>query len=278
MRALREFLSWTRCLVFTGPLIVLSTVFFGTISLVCSLFDRSGELQHRVAQIWARSLLRVSFIDVDVQGIENIDPSRHYVFACNHLSLMDVPVILSFIPVQIRFLAKASLFKVPFLGFHLHRAGHFKVVFDNPYESLKSMSRAAKIMQEQKVSVLIFPEGGRSASGVLQPFKEGAAYVAIKAGVPIVPVALWGTREILPVGSIHVRSGHVKVRIGKPIDTSQYQLKHREHLSGVLRQELVKLLAEIAPSWALGEKTKHLAEETSKPLHPKVVNQRQPAR
>lgn len=223
-----------RALLITDPLIILATMLMGSISLLVSLFDSSGRGQHRVARGWSRMLLRISGVKVDVEGLEKIAPGGSYVFIANHRSFMDIPVILPHISVEFRFLANKNLFSVPFIGYHLKRAGHLPVDNANPRESLKSMSEAARVIQQRGISILVFPEGGRT-EGELKPFKDGAAYIAIKAGVPIVPVALLGMREILPMGSIYVRGGHVRMRIGDPIPTVHLTLQERAQLSRQLR-------------------------------------------
>src|SRR5262249_30024770 len=173
-------------------------------------------------------------------------PRGAYVFVANHRSLMDTPVVLAHIPVQFRFLAKKGLFLIPILGTHLRRAGHLPVVKDDPRASLKSMSDAARIIRERGLSVLLFPEGGRS-HGKLQEFKEGAAYIAIKAGVPAVPVAMTGTRQVLPMGSMQIMSGIVGLRIGDPIPTANLTLKDRSSLTLTLRERVAELLGESTP-------------------------------
>lgn len=231
-----------RGLFIAGPAIVLATIFFGTISLIISFFDRTGAVQIRVARAWARTLLAVSGVRVRVEGLDEIDPGGSYVFISNHLSYMDTPVVLANIPVQFRFLAKRGLFQIPFLGQHLSRAGHIPVPREDPRASVRTMQRAAETIQRKRISLLIFPEGGRSPDGELHPFKEGAAYVAIRAGAPFIPLAILGTREILPWGSVLVRSGSVTVRILKPLETAHLNLKDRailtERARGLILNEL----------------------------------------
>ncbi|MBM3775675.1 MAG: 1-acyl-sn-glycerol-3-phosphate acyltransferase, partial [Acidobacteria bacterium] len=197
-----------RSLLVTDPLIILSTILMGSVSLLVSLVDSSGRGQHRVARGWSRMLLAVSGVRVRVQGLEKIAPDGSYVFAANHRSYMDIPAILPHIPVQFRFLANRNLFNVPFIGYHLRRAGHLPVNNANPRESLRTMSDAARAIRQRGISALVFPEGGRTY-GELGEFKEGAAYIAIKAGVPIVPMAMTGLREVLPRGSGVVNRGRV---------------------------------------------------------------------
>jgi 1-acyl-sn-glycerol-3-phosphate acyltransferase len=234
-------MSRIRTLLFSAPLIVLSTVVMGTLSILASLFDGSGNTQHYLARIWAKSLLAVSFIRVRVEGLENIDPNASYVFVSNHQSLMDIPAILSRLPYQFRFFAKKGLFRIPFLGTHLKRAGHLPVDRSNARNSLKSMSEGSRIIAGRGVSLLLFPEGGRCPEG-LRDFKEGAAYIAIKAGAPVVPMAINGMRELLPMGSVDIRSGKVLLRIGKPISTKDLKLSDREALTARLYEEVSELL------------------------------------
>jgi 1-acyl-sn-glycerol-3-phosphate acyltransferase len=230
-------------LLFVDPLIILSTILCGSVSVALSLFDRTGRKMVAVARAWARSLLGIARVRVTVEGLERIDPNAAYVFVSNHLSYMDTPVVLSHIPVQFRFMAKDGLFKIPFLGTHLIQAGHIPVPREDPRAAVKTLSVAAQAIRDRGVSVLVFPEGGRSMDGVLQEFKEGAAYIAIKAGVPAVPVALVGTRGILAMGSWTFRSGPVTLRIGEPIPTAGLTLRDRSEVTATLRQRIVAMMS-----------------------------------
>ena len=220
-----------RGLLFADPAIILATILFGTVSLFISFFDKAGIVQNRVARAWARTLLFVSGVRVTVEGLDRIDPAKSYVFTANHLSYMDTPVALAYIPAQFRFLAKRGLFQIPLLGTHLGRAGHIPVPRADPRAAVKTMQIAAETIRAKNISLLIFPEGGRAADGELQPFKEGGAYIAIRAGVPVVPVVLIGTREVLPFGGGIVQSGRVTLKILQPIDTAQSTLRDRGELT-----------------------------------------------
>jgi 1-acyl-sn-glycerol-3-phosphate acyltransferase len=151
-------------------------------------------------------------------------------------------VLLAHIPLQFRFMAKKGLFLIPFLGTHLRRAGHLAVVKDNPRASLKSMGDAVRILREQRMSVLLFPEGGRSKDGHLREFIEGAAYIAIKAGVPAIPIGMTGTREVLPMGSMQIMSGIVELKIGDPIPIESLTLKDRAILTQTMHDKVADLL------------------------------------
>ena len=230
----------------TAPVIVLATIGFGLASLAISLFETSGRKQIAVARAWARCLLWVSGVRVKVEGLEKIAPDGSYVFASNHLSYMDTPVVLANIPVQFRFLAKTGLFRIPLLGTHLARAGHIPVPRDDARAAVKTMIIAARAIRARGISLLIFPEGGRSHTGELDTFKEGAAYIAIRAGVPLVPIALKGTREVLPFGSGKILSGSVTMRIGEPMPMGDAELHDRAHVTAELRDSIVSMLADEA--------------------------------
>ena len=235
-------LLWS--LVVIDPLIILSTVFCGCFSIAITLFDKSGNQAIRVARLWARSLLWFAGVRVKVEGLEKIGTSGKHVFCSNHLSYMDTPVVLGHIPTQFRFLAKKGLFDIPFMGTHLRQAGHIPVPLDDPRAAVRTLTQAARGIQERSTSMLIFPEGGRSDDGELQEFKDGGAYIAIKAQVPLVPVALIGTREVL---AMHSATFHpfrrVILRIGDPIPTAGRSLRDRQELTEAVRRQIVEMLA-----------------------------------
>ena len=237
-------LSFLRSLLVTDPLVVLATVIMGSISVACSFFDPGGRRQHAVSRVWAKLLLAISRVKVRFQGAERLDPKASYVFAGNHLSFMDTPVVLAHIEQQFIFLVNAKYVRLPFLGTHLRRSGHFAVDPEDAKASLRIMSEAAKRLRERGLSVLLFPEGSR-ARDEMKEFKEGAAVIAIKAGVPVVPFAVMGTRQVLPVGSIHIRAGSVDLLLGEPIPTAHLTLKDRGMLTQQMRERVVDLLARL---------------------------------
>lgn len=235
-----------RALLITDPLIIIATIILGAINLAVSVFDEGGRRQVAIAQFWSKVLIKIAGVKLTIEGLEKIDPNGSYVFVSNHVSYMDTPIVLGHIP-NFRFLAKKSLFSVPFLGYHLKRAGHLAVPRENPRQALKTMADAGRIIRERGISVLIFPEGGRSLDG-LKPFKEGAAYIALNAGVPVVPVGLEGTLEVLPMGSLNVRPGKVVMRIGDPIPTAHLTPKDRGALTQIMHERVAELLGEKAPA------------------------------
>jgi 1-acyl-sn-glycerol-3-phosphate acyltransferase len=232
-----------RSILITTPMIVLATVMMGSMSLFASFFDSTGRLQHSIARGWSRILLAVSGVHIIADGVEKLDPNRGYVLVANHSSYMDIPVIMTTLPLQFRFFAKQGLFRIPFLGTHLQRAGHIPVVRGDARASLKSMSDGAKLIRERNVSVLLFPEGGRSIDHLAE-FKEGTAYIAIKAGVPAVPIGLEGMRSILRMHTSIVYPGTVHLRVGDPIETANLTIRDREALTRELRGKILELCGE----------------------------------
>lgn len=234
-------LSFLFALLVRDPLIVLATALMGSINLFMAFRDNSGDIQLRIARAWARMLLSIAGAKVRVVGLEKISPDASYVISPNHVSYMDTPALLAKMPVNFRFLAKKGLFQVPFIGQHLEKAGHIAVPMDDPRAALRVLSTAGKAMKERGLSMLVFPEGGRSENGELQEFRDGAAYLAIKGTVPIVPVALIGIRDVLPMHSLHVRPGRVTMRIGDPIPTENLAPADRTELTERLYREIQTL-------------------------------------
>ena len=195
--------AWDRVCsyLFRDPLIYLYTIVLGTVSLVCSIFDHSGRVQHWLARTWSRLILKTASCPVTIVGAERLNGARACVFAANHLSALDIPVLYPALPFQFRIMAKKELFRYPFLGWHLRRSGQIPIERENARSSLRSLIAASKTVQSG-MPLLVFPEGGRSADGQVKPFLGGAFYVAIKAGVPVVPMAIVGSFEAAPMNAM----------------------------------------------------------------------------
>jgi 1-acyl-sn-glycerol-3-phosphate acyltransferase len=215
---LSHLLSRLRSYFVIDPLVWLYTVVLGTISLLISLFDRSGKIQHRIARLWAQMILWTMGGKVQVEGMERIDTARAQVYVVNHLSAVDIPVLYAHLPFQFRILAKKELFRYPFMGWHLKRSGQIPVVLENPKAAVRSLNLAVAALKDN-MSMVIFPEGGRSPNGQLQPFMGGAFYAAIKAQADIVPMALVGTYEMLKMNTWHIKPCPLHLVAGEPIHT-----------------------------------------------------------
>jgi 1-acyl-sn-glycerol-3-phosphate acyltransferase len=224
---------WVNTLVFI-PLVGLATGFFGTISLVCGIWDKSGRQQHAIASIWARVLLRIAFSPVTLEHAERLPVGGAAVYASNHLSYYDTPVLFAKLPFQFRILAKAPLWKIPFIGWYLQRSGQVPIDQSSARAGVVSLARGARTL-EAGMPMVIFPEGGRAFNGELQPMLAGAAWMAIKAQVPLVPLTLVGTYEMLPIHVYALKPRPVKLIVGEPISTVGMSTKDAEALTERLR-------------------------------------------
>jgi 1-acyl-sn-glycerol-3-phosphate acyltransferase len=225
------------------PLIALATAFFGCISLVCGVWDKSGRQQHAIARVWARTLLVISLSPVTLIGREHLSAHRTAVYASNHLSYMDTPVLFARLPFQFRILAKLSLWKTPFVGWYLNRSGQVPIDQNSGRSAIAGLLRGVATLKAG-LPLVVFPEGGRSEGGRLQTMVPGAAYMAIKAQVPLVPVALIGTYELLPIHTYHLTPRPLKVVIGEPISTEGMTSKDAEGLTQRLFGEITAMYAE----------------------------------
>jgi 1-acyl-sn-glycerol-3-phosphate acyltransferase len=208
-------LSWIRSILLLDPLIWSYTVILGTLSLLSSLVDRGGRVQHGFARLWSWLILKTARCPVRVRGM-SITPGVPAVYAANHLSALDIPVLYAHLPFPFRIMAKKELFRYPFMGWHLRRSGQIPIDRESARASMRSLNLAVQALKAG-MPLVVFPEGGRSANGQVQTFMSGAFYTAIKAGADVIPMALVGTYEVLPMNSFHIRPGPVELLIGEPI-------------------------------------------------------------
>jgi 1-acyl-sn-glycerol-3-phosphate acyltransferase len=200
------------------------TIVMATLSLVLWPFDRTGALQHWCARWWCRLVAWTIFARIHVRGVEHVQPGRPYVYMANHASLIDTPALFAYLPYPFWIMAKKNLFYVPFMGWHLWTAGHFPIDRTNPRKTATSVRRVIDGVKHGR-SLAVFPEGKRTEDGALQPFEPGAFKIALRAGVPIVPVTIRGTFELLPRTSLAPRPGRVDVILSEPIETTEYTEK-----------------------------------------------------
>jgi len=219
-----------------------ATVILGTVAIFLSLFDSSGNIPHRIARLWGKIPLRTTGTKVSVQGRENIDPQKSYILVSNHQSTFDIFALLGYLPIQFRWIAKAELFRLPFLGWAMSRIGYIPIERGSPKKAYRSMLQAAEKVKEG-VSVIIFPEGTRSPDGNLQPFKKGVFLIALKSQAPILPIAIRGTGKIMPKGDWRIYPGNVQIIVGPPIETAGVPPEKEGELSERVRNTLMKYLA-----------------------------------
>jgi 1-acyl-sn-glycerol-3-phosphate acyltransferase len=208
---------WWRTVFYLIPAVSLYTIVLGSASLVSSVFDRRGDFGHRCARAWSWLILKTTGVTVEVRGLERLDPGRSYIFAANHQSIYDIPILFASLPFQLRIIAKASLGRIPFMGWHLQRTGHLLVDRSRPGPAvMKKMARLARNQQ----SLIVFPEGTRSTDGQVGPFKGGSFLIALQAELPVVPISVQGSRHVMFRGRLMVCPGRVTVTVHEPIETA----------------------------------------------------------
>src|SRR5437764_2532434 len=233
-------LSRLRSYFVYDPLIWLYTVVFGITSIPFGFFDKDGSILHAFARNWSKLIMKTILSPVRVTGLEKIDTSRTYVYAVNHASALDIPVLYASLPFQFRIVHKKELLSYPVIGWHLKRSGQVCVDQQNPSHSVGQIKSAVRTLKNG-MPLVIFPEGGRTANGRIQPLLAGAFFMAIKAHADIVPIALVGTYELLPMDTFHIKSRPLEMRIGDPIPTSEWTLRNLQGLSAKVQQEIEEL-------------------------------------
>jgi 1-acyl-sn-glycerol-3-phosphate acyltransferase len=230
-----------------APLLGLVTGICGSLSLLVSFFDKSGRAQHRIARVWARLGIWSSGCSLRVFGAENLLRHPVAVYASNHTSYMDTPVVFAALPFQFRILAKKELWSIPFIGWYLSRSGQIPIDTANPRATLSSLGVGVKALRAG-LPLFVFPEGGRTRDGELQSFLSGAAYLAIRAQVPLVPIALSGVYDLLPIHTRHFYPGELTLTVGEPIETAGVHIRKAEELTERLRAAIEELRSRPAPA------------------------------
>jgi 1-acyl-sn-glycerol-3-phosphate acyltransferase len=234
------------------PLMTFATVVCGSISIAVSLVDKNGRAQHRIARIWARILIFFAGCSLRVRGAENLRKQPVAVYAANHTSYMDTPVVFAALPFQFRILAKKELWPIAFIGWYLDRSGQIPINTQNPRATLSSLSVGVKALRSG-MPLFVFPEGGRTPDGELQNFLSGAAYLAIRAQVPLVPIALSGVYDLLPIHTRHFYSGELTLAAGEAIDTAGMTIRQTDELTERLRTAIRELAGKGQPAGAEAE-------------------------
>ncbi|MGE4560528.1 MAG: lysophospholipid acyltransferase family protein [Desulfobulbus sp.] len=227
------------CTLIVAPFL---TFFVSALSLFDLVWGRKSELKAQVfPRYWGRILCRLAGVKVRVVGFEHIDPDQTYIFAGNHVSQYDIFSFQGYFPHDFRWIAKKELFRIPLFGHAMHRVGYIPIDRSHGRKAMKSLEEAARRIAAGS-SVLIFPEGTRSADGRLHEFKAGAVLLAIKAGVPIVPLGFNGSHEVLPKGKLLPGGGEIVIRIGRPIVTDHFKSSDKQVLAAELQAAVAALL------------------------------------
>jgi len=239
-----------------APALFLVTVICGSLALLASLVDKKGRWQHRIARAWARGCLWASWSGLKVEGAENLRKQQVAVYASNHTSYMDTPIIFAALPFQFRILARKSLWAWPFIGWWLNRSGQMPIDTENPSATLSSLGGGVKALRAG-MPLFVFPEGGRTTEGGLQPFLSGAAYLAIRAQAPLVPLAIAGAYDLLPIHTHHFYPSRLELRVGEPIETKGMTVRQIDALTERLRAAIEAML----------EPQEQAVSETAAPAH-----------
>ena len=224
-----------------APLFFSVTGFFGTLALLASLVAKTGRTQHRIAQAWARACVWISGSRLTIRGGENLQKHKVAVYAANHTSYMDTPVIFSALPFQFRILAKKELWSLPFIGWYLNRSGQIPIDTENGHSALSSLGAGVKALRSG-MPLFVFPEGSRTPNGDLQAFLSGAAFLAIRAQVPLVPIALSGVYDLLPIHTRHFYPGDLVLSVSTPIETAGMTIRQADELTARVRSEIARML------------------------------------
>jgi 1-acyl-sn-glycerol-3-phosphate acyltransferase len=229
------------------PLIWLYTFVLGLLALPGGLFDRNGRRLHWFSRAWSWLIMKTILSPVKVTGLDKIDTSRPHVYAVNHASAMDIPVLYVYLPFQFRIVFKKELLAYPVVGWQLKRSGQVCIDQQKPTNSIAAIRSAVKSLKAG-MPLVIFPEGGRTPDGEIKPFLPGAFFLALKAQVDIVPVALIGTYELLPMDTYHIKCRPLEMRVGEPISTAGLTMRDLETLNAKVRTAMEDLYyAESAP-------------------------------
>ena len=225
------------------PALAITTVLCGSVALFVSLFEKSGRVQHRIAQFWAGVLVWITGCKLTIRGAENFSRFPVAVYASNHTSYMDTPVLFSALPLQFRILAKKELWPIAFIGWYLNRSGQIPIDTKSARGTLSSLQAGVRALAGG-MPLFVFPEGGRTSDGNLQSFMSGAAYLAIRAQVPLIPLALTGVYDLLPIHTHCFYPGKATLTVGKPIETAGMTTKQVEQLNTRLRETISRMIEE----------------------------------
>lgn len=217
------------------------TAVLSFIALIAGLADKSQNLYFKLSRVFSGGILKIAGIKLKISGEENIDKKASYIFAANHSSLFDIPAMQFAVPQQTSIVYKKELAKIPLFGWQMLAGPYILIDRKRADSARKSIEEAKRIMSEQGRSVLLFPEGTRSKTGEVQPFKRGAFYLASRVGFPIVPVSISGTDKILPKGKFKLRSGTIHIHYGIPFEARNISAKKDEiELMEKVRNEIIK--------------------------------------
>lgn len=202
----------------------------------------ASGLCDRLARAWARGILRMSGAEVRLEGAEAVDWAHPLVVVANHQSWFDVFALIAVLPARTRFVAKEELARIPVFGNAWQTCGHISVDRSDRSRAIASLDHAGRRVRDERLAMVLFPEGTRSRDGQLQAFKKGAFVLAMKTGVPVLPVGITGSRHVMPKGSFRIQKGVIRVRVGRPIPTEGLPPEDRDELRARSRHAVLALM------------------------------------
>lgn len=229
--------------LWTALVLVVMTIPCATATIVVAIFKSNARTIDWLIRLWAKSLVRAAGIDLRTENIERVDRDQRYIIIANHHSYFDIPCIFVAIPQPIRFMAKVSLFKIPIFGWSIGRAGFIPIDRKNRRTAVKSFELAVERIRKGN-TVVVFPEEGRSRERTMREFQRGGFLLALRSGLPILPVAIDGTYEVYSAHAWKLTPGPVTIRVGTPIPTEGLTVRDKDRLLNESRGQIARMLGQ----------------------------------
>ena len=226
---------------FTALVVILDTIVAGTLVIVSGFFDLTGGIYDLISIAWSSIIFFAAGIKVTIEGLEHLDKGTSYIFMSNHLSHLDTPAFMAKLPFKIRFFTKKELLNIPIFGQAIYMGKHIIIDRKNTEKAKRSINEAKKRIKKYGFSVLVFPEGTRSKTGKMGEFKKGGFVLAIETGIPIAPIEISGSFELLPAHTLLIKSGAIHIKVGKPIPVDSYAIEKKQELMDKVRSEIEQL-------------------------------------
>ena len=220
-------------------IIILLSIILGTLAVLARLLDSSNNLSHKVSALWGRWLCTFNGIEVNIQGLEHVRRDQAQIFVANHQGFFDIFALNAYLPVQLRWVAKSSLFKIPFVGWSMSASGYIPVERENRKKSYQAFLATIEQLKGGN-SIVIFPEGTRSVDGTIGPFKKGGHLLSVRSGASLVPVTLLGTGSIIKKGSGIITPGQIQIIISPPLSSEAVKEDKEENVLRNLRDIICK--------------------------------------